>query len=172
MGELAFTILGGSIAAISGSLTIFLTDWLNRRHQRTTLERDALVEWASAYEQWVSLYNDFAGLVLGKPDPLTDAYEKMFLERMNEASEAARRLDISKYRILIVERRNWVRDEITRLTKASEVRAQTASSDLKTQANTFRGAADRLRSDLEIFLRRLAGETGPSSETATATIGA
>jgi hypothetical protein len=161
MGELASTILGGSIAAISGSLTIFLTDWLNRRHQRTTLEREALVEWASAYEGWVSLYNDYMGLVLGRPDPPNAAYEKTFLERMNQSGEAGRRLDIAKYRILIVERRDWVCDEITRLTKASEVHAQTSSSDLRTQASAFRGAAGRLRSDLEIFLRRLAGKTGP-----------
>ena len=172
MEGMSSTILGATIATIASSVTIFLTDWLSRRHQRTTLEREALVDWASAYEEWRSLHNDYMGLVLGRPDPPNAAYQETFLERMKQSGEAGRRLDIAKYRILIVERRDWVRDEITRLTKASEVRAQTSSSDLKTQASAFRGATDRLRSDLVIFLRRLAGETGLWSETLTATIGA
>lgn len=157
MGEIASTIVGGLIAALSGALAIVVTDWVNRRSQRTTLEREALVEWVSAYEVWVSLYSDYAGLVLQQPSFPDDDSKNMFLERMKEAAEAGRRLDVSKYRILIVERRDWVRTEVTRLTKASDLRSLTSSSDLKARALAFRLAADGLRSNLEIFLRRLVG---------------
>lgn len=158
MGEMASTIVGGLIAALTGALTIVVTDLLKRRSQRTTLERESLVEWVSAYEEWVSLYNDYAGLVLGMPSPPDDVWKSKYLERMKEADEAGRRLDVSKYRVLVVERRDWVRAEITRLTKRSEVRSLSSSSDLKAQAIAFRGSADGLRADMEAFLRRLAGD--------------
>ncbi len=161
MGDLGSAIVGGLIVAITSEVRAFVADRRDRRNKQSDVEREALIAWVSAFEQWVSLYDDYSGLVLGKPESPDQTWTNVYLERMKEAGEAGRRLDVAKNCVLVVERFGCVRDEVIRLTMKSEVRFHTQSGDPRAQATAFRDATESLRNDLRAFLDRYAKRQAP-----------
>lgn len=155
MGDLSAMVVGGLIAAVSGAATTILADRLGRRNKQYDSEREAIIAWVSAFEQWVSLYHDFAGLVLAVPETPDQAWKDIYLERMKEASEAGRRLDVAKNSVLVVARRGWVRAEVQRLTETSKVPAHSSTDEFRLCASAFRATSDTLRKDMSDFLLRL-----------------
>lgn len=151
---LTATIVGGAIAAVSGAITTLIAQMLTHRKRQSRVAREAVASWSGAFECCLSLTHDFYGLVLRIPDPPDDMWKKNYIQAMHRAADAGRELDVCAYKALLLVRKEWVRNEIEKLTKDSKL-TEKAGGDIRDAATSYRASTEKLRGSLLDFLKRL-----------------
>ncbi|HKQ48544.1 MAG TPA: hypothetical protein VJZ71_10775 [Phycisphaerae bacterium] len=153
------TVAGGLIAAISGAAAIIIADRLGRRNKQSDSEREAIIAWATAFEEWIAIYQAFSVSLNTMSKGADDMRQQIFRERWNKADESGRRLDVAKNCVRIVSRRDWVRDEVVRMSEmTSEIRKRSSKDDPSARA-IRQSEREELQKALSDFISRIANAT-------------
>ena len=162
--QLLATAVGGMIAAIAGVVTIRYGKKLDREDKRTFLIIDAYAEWAKSMEETLSHYDNFHRLAAQHTPAALDGETKGHWS--NEiirvsilAGDAGRRLDSARYRILLFEKRQSFRDEVSRITEASMM-WELKESPVAARSSQYSVYAKQIREDLSTLLRDFAAADG------------
>lgn len=152
------TAIGGSIAALAGVLGAYLSYRLDSIKSHRELLHEALATWSESFENCIAIHRNYHSLTqLYQPDHPDEDLKKRTKDEIVrvsiEAGKAGRALDTSHYRVLLLERRQWARTEVSRLTKLTEQSTLTGSpSDV---AGEYMKRVPEMRQELLKFLEKL-----------------
>ena len=154
------TVIGGMIAAFAGALTMYYGKKLERKDKRRSLLTDAYAEWARCLEETLSPHDNFYRLLAlhDKTSAGTEERAKCKEETMRvstEAGNAGRRLDSAHYRILLLENRKQLRNEVSQITDASMMQ-ELGGIGSGVSPSQYSTRAKQIRQDLKKFFRMLA----------------
>lgn len=155
--QLAATGLGGLIAAAAGIGTIIIAKRVDRKDRHRSELIDAFSAWAESFESLLSITSNFCELIIGyDSDSMQPDFKKMYdaeiLRVAAEAGSAGRRLDAARFRIVLLEDEESVRDKVSELTKSTMTKW---AGHKKPNAKDYLARIPSLRNQLDILLARL-----------------